>query len=32
MARVWIYDNNNTQKYKDAVRKAKKGGRQPPGR
>lgn len=32
MARVWIYDNSNTKKYKEAVQKAKKAGRQPPDR
>jgi integrase len=32
MARVWIYDNTNTKKYKEAAQKAKKAGRQSPDR
>ncbi|HEX3782676.1 MAG TPA: tyrosine-type recombinase/integrase [Pseudonocardiaceae bacterium] len=32
MARVWIYDRNNTREYKEAVAKAKKNKRKPPAR
>jgi integrase len=32
MARVWVYDRNNSQDYKDAVRRAKAKGRKPPAR
>jgi integrase len=32
MARVWIYDLNNTKKYREALAKAKKAGRKPPAR
>lgn len=32
MARVWIYDRNNTKEYQQAVTKAKEGKRKPPAR
>ena len=32
MARVWVYDRINKQKYRDGVERAKKAGRKPPAR